>query len=170
MGVNSLPKTVIRQRRGCDLNPGPSAPESSALTTRLPSHPLGRVVIVKTVNRGSAARPKRPKLETQKSLGGGAVSPLSSARRLSGAPEALTVARPGRYNDLRQCIPTLRFWGVNFPRRLCWVSFLMSLFLFSSPIFERPARCDDAALCEITSPLVNFFVRFLPRDAMHPRY
>jgi len=36
MGVNSLPKTVIRQSRGCDLNPGPSAPESSTLTTRLP--------------------------------------------------------------------------------------------------------------------------------------
>jgi len=40
MGVNSLPKTVIRQRLGCDSNPGPSAPESSTLTTRLPSHPL----------------------------------------------------------------------------------------------------------------------------------
>ena len=38
MSVNSLPKIVIRQRRGCDLNPGPSAPESSTLTTRLPSH------------------------------------------------------------------------------------------------------------------------------------
>jgi len=38
MGVNSLPKTVTRQRRGCDLNPGPSAPESSTLTTRPPSH------------------------------------------------------------------------------------------------------------------------------------
>ena len=37
--MNSLPKTVIRQRRDCDLNPGPSAPESSTLTTRLPSHP-----------------------------------------------------------------------------------------------------------------------------------
>jgi len=36
--VNSLPKTVTRPRRGCDLNPGPSAPESSTLTTRLPSH------------------------------------------------------------------------------------------------------------------------------------
>jgi len=35
-GVNSLPKTVTRQRRGCDLNPGPTAPESSTLTTRLP--------------------------------------------------------------------------------------------------------------------------------------
>ena len=39
MGVNSLPKTVTRQRGGCDLNPGPSAPESSTQTTRLPSHP-----------------------------------------------------------------------------------------------------------------------------------
>ena len=38
-GVNSLPKTVTRQRQGCNLNPGPSAPESSMLTTRLPSHP-----------------------------------------------------------------------------------------------------------------------------------
>ena len=36
--MNSLPKTVTRQRRGCDLNPGPTALESSALTTRLPSH------------------------------------------------------------------------------------------------------------------------------------
>ena len=40
MGVNSLPKTVTRQRRDCDLNPGPSASESSTLTTRLPSHPI----------------------------------------------------------------------------------------------------------------------------------
>jgi len=38
-GVNSLPKAVTGQRRGCDLNPGPSAPESSTLTTQLPSHP-----------------------------------------------------------------------------------------------------------------------------------
>ena len=37
MGVDILPKTVTRQRRGCDLNPGPSAPESSTLTTRLAS-------------------------------------------------------------------------------------------------------------------------------------
>jgi len=40
MGVNSLPKTVTRQRRGCDLNPGPSVPESNTLTARLLSHPL----------------------------------------------------------------------------------------------------------------------------------
>ena len=32
MGVNSLPKTVTRQCRGCDLNAGPTAPESSTLT------------------------------------------------------------------------------------------------------------------------------------------
>jgi len=40
--VNSLPKTVTRQRRDCDLNPGPTAPESSTLTTRLPIHPCIR--------------------------------------------------------------------------------------------------------------------------------
>ena len=39
MGVNSLPKTVTRQRRDCDLNPGPSVPEST-LTTQLPSRPF----------------------------------------------------------------------------------------------------------------------------------
>jgi len=39
MSVNSLPKTVTRHRRDCDLNPRPSAPESSTLTTRLTSHP-----------------------------------------------------------------------------------------------------------------------------------
>ena len=38
--MDSLPKTVTRQRRDCDLNPGPSAPESSTLITRLPSHPI----------------------------------------------------------------------------------------------------------------------------------
>ena len=37
--MNSLPKIVTQQRRGCDLNPGPSAPESSMLAIRLPSHP-----------------------------------------------------------------------------------------------------------------------------------
>ena len=42
--MNSLPKTVTGQRRGCDLNPGPSAPESSTLTTRLPSHPRCSIV------------------------------------------------------------------------------------------------------------------------------
>ena len=38
MSVNSFPKTVTRQRRGCDWNPGPITPESRMLTTRLPSH------------------------------------------------------------------------------------------------------------------------------------
>ena len=37
--MNSLPKIVTRECCGCELNPGPSAPESSMLTTRLPSQP-----------------------------------------------------------------------------------------------------------------------------------
>ena len=59
MGVNSLPKTVTRQRRGSDLNPGPSAPESSTLTTRLSSHPEYRMaknsvnlLVYSTVGKG----------------------------------------------------------------------------------------------------------------------
>ena len=40
--MNSLPKTATRQHHGCDLNPGTSASESSALTTRLPSHPFSK--------------------------------------------------------------------------------------------------------------------------------
>ena len=40
MSVNSLPKTVTRQHHDCDLNPGPSAPESSTLTTRLHEYML----------------------------------------------------------------------------------------------------------------------------------
>jgi len=51
MGVNSLPKTVARQRHGCDLNPGPTAPESSTPTTRLPSHPV--VVILPSTGYGT---------------------------------------------------------------------------------------------------------------------
>jgi len=53
--VNSLPKTVTRQRRGGDLNPGPSAPESSTLTTRLPSHPMIIVFCVIKLLRAPAS-------------------------------------------------------------------------------------------------------------------
>ena len=58
MGVSSLPKTVTRQRRGCDLNPGPSAPESSTLTTRLPSHPI-RTILLKDKRLDPSNRPGR---------------------------------------------------------------------------------------------------------------
>ena len=44
--MNSLPKTVPRWRCGCDLNPGPSAHESSTLTTRLPSISIGVLATV----------------------------------------------------------------------------------------------------------------------------
>jgi len=54
MGVNSLPKTVTRQRRGCDLNPGPTVPESSTLTTRLPSRPNHAVGKLQIPSPGSA--------------------------------------------------------------------------------------------------------------------
>ena len=44
--MNSLPKTVTQQHRGCDLNPNHTAPESNTLTTVLPSHPVVLVVLV----------------------------------------------------------------------------------------------------------------------------
>ena len=53
--MNSLPKTVTRQRRGCDLNPGPSAPASSMLTTRLPSHSFNSCSIKRVLSRGPSA-------------------------------------------------------------------------------------------------------------------
>jgi len=58
IGLNSLPKTVTRQRRDCDVNPGPSAPEFSTLTTRLPSHPLRRISGVKIYHTFRYAIPR----------------------------------------------------------------------------------------------------------------
>ena len=56
MGVNSLPKTVSRRRRDCDLKPGPTAPESSTLTTRLPSYPVRCLHSIMHSNGGSTPK------------------------------------------------------------------------------------------------------------------
>ena len=37
--------SLSRQRRDCDLNPGPSAPEFSTLITRLPSQPAATKIV-----------------------------------------------------------------------------------------------------------------------------
>ena len=60
--MNSLPKTVTRQRRDCDLNPGPSAPESSTLTTRLPSHPWYSGIVVSRIRCVDEVNPRRARL------------------------------------------------------------------------------------------------------------
>ena len=57
--MNSLPKTVTRQRRDCDLNLGPTTPESSTLTTRLPNHPMYRVLFAGSVDWRAAAAARR---------------------------------------------------------------------------------------------------------------
>jgi len=65
-----LPKTAIRQRHDCDLNSGPSATESSTLTTRLPSQPAGYInlrQIVRGVNACSVSRPAFPFLSRRTS-------------------------------------------------------------------------------------------------------
>ena len=54
MGVNSLPKTVTRQRRDCDLNTGPSAPESSMLT-HSSTEPPGTTWFTWTKSRDAAS-------------------------------------------------------------------------------------------------------------------
>ena len=51
---NGCEQFASRRRRDCDLNPSHSAPESSTLTTRLPSHPLNHVEYI--------IREDRPKL------------------------------------------------------------------------------------------------------------
>ena len=56
--MSSLPKTVTRQRRDRDMNPGPSAPESGTLTTRLPSHPR----IKAALSTARAARARAPRV------------------------------------------------------------------------------------------------------------
>ena len=50
MGVNSLSKTVT-----CDLNPGPSAPETSTLITRLPSHPIACRLPINKLHRAAVS-------------------------------------------------------------------------------------------------------------------
>ena len=54
--MNSLPKTVTRQRRDFDLNPGPSVPESSMLTTTDNKRPHRRCHLannIKNIDRTS---------------------------------------------------------------------------------------------------------------------
>jgi len=61
MAVNSLPKTVTRQRRDCDLNPGPSSPSRSPLGYRATvDWRTGRYycdVSLKTAGHGNSAWP-----------------------------------------------------------------------------------------------------------------
>jgi len=86
MGVNSLPKTVTRQRRDRDLNPGPSAPESSTLTTRLPSHGVKKVKKTVASVRGSTVKSTSPLKYVRFSpkflciLGRGSAGPLPALR------------------------------------------------------------------------------------------
>ena len=57
-GCEQLPKTVTRERHGYDLNPGPSASESSTLTTRLPpGHERARGALSKYRTEPTTAAP-----------------------------------------------------------------------------------------------------------------
>ena len=52
MGVNSLPKTVTRQRRDCDLNPGPSAPESGQHASHSATEPPKKILAMPLNQQG----------------------------------------------------------------------------------------------------------------------
>ena len=52
MGMNSLPKTVTRQRGDCDLNRALlRLSPASMLTTRLPSHPCSDIRLLKYTSK-----------------------------------------------------------------------------------------------------------------------
>ena len=88
--MNSLPKTVTRQRRGCDLNLGPSAPESSTLTTRLPSQatPTGSndLLFLTCI----ASRRRRAAAGLRQRSGTGDIPPTESSIPGSGTCESMS--------------------------------------------------------------------------------
>ena len=102
MGVSGLPKTVTRQRRGCDLNPGPSAPEFSTLTTRLPSHPWSVnsvrcvVKLVKWSSLRVRGRPGRSALHRRSDHAAPVDAAVGHRRRDRSAAPAAASADPGR--------------------------------------------------------------------------
>jgi len=46
MAVNNLPKTVTQQRYGCDMNPGPSAPQFSTLPLGYRATPSNSLIVI----------------------------------------------------------------------------------------------------------------------------
>jgi len=100
MGVNSLPKTITLQHRGCDLNPGPSAPASSTLTTRL----LNNQEDLK-IEAARRSQNTRKSLSDRRSKGLNP-SPSPPVLRLTGASAALA--------DVRRMLPGKIGGGVDF--------------------------------------------------------
>ena len=73
--MNSLPKTVTRQRRGCDANPGPSAPESSTLIAKF--HYTGPTGPDQTKSADFVGDPGLRPGSREKVRAGGPVGPVS---------------------------------------------------------------------------------------------
>jgi len=94
MGVNSLPKTVTRQRRRCDLYPGPSAPESSTLTTRLPSHPAAVMIVMCLLSASVAGAGEQDPDNVQSRHGQLAADSRHAELGGPGVPRALSPVQP----------------------------------------------------------------------------
>ena len=102
-----VPKTVTQQRRDCDLNPGPSAPESSTLTTRLPA----RLRVTRQTHRGDAADSRRVEVLLSSSarhvlleVGDVAHEAETVLRRVRHAQQTLLDLHLGHYTQQCLCI------------------------------------------------------------------
>jgi len=115
--VNSLPKTVTRQRQDCDLNPGPSASKSSTVTTRLPSHSTVYLLVQQVVwcyqlSMDESPRPCQPNWPTsallvqQQQVGGSqvVVAPVRELL-LHFLPRPAVVHRHLRHSVVVQDVP-----------------------------------------------------------------
>jgi len=65
MGVSSLPKTVTRQRRDCDLNPGPSAIRSETTRFFIFSNHNDKQTCFDACTQRDSSRPQTPTVSTQ---------------------------------------------------------------------------------------------------------
>ena len=107
--MNSLPKTVTRQRRDCDLNPGPSAPKSSKLTIRLRAQKLVKTecVIPQTCPRTNGQRDRHTHIHTHthmlitilRSSNGGGVITLERTGAVMLTLEYYNLLQPGKHPD-----------------------------------------------------------------------
>jgi len=139
MSVNSLPNTVTRQRRDCDLNPGPFAPESSTLTTRLPRHPGGTWRVSNPIRRRRGVRGADGRdAEGVARVGNGTgYPPRQPTRGVCGS----VVASP---SGVRGRAPAKRFYCLlSVSERLSLQRLLKINVVLSQPLIEKKWVCSN---------------------------
>jgi len=163
--VSSLPKTATRQRRDCDLNSGPSATESSTLTTRLPSQPAGYInlrQIVRGVNACSVSRPAFPFLSRRTSSD---VSLLFVVEQATCSSSTYITYRRRRRRRRRfnfaavahsaKSTARASFTQRNFPE------FLRILAILTPPPIGERSTVMILYVCVFVSPRASYFRNFI---------